>query len=238
MKWKPRVFNKLLGLVGLSAISVGSAVAAPPYAPYATDAPNAIYDLLFCDDLAAFAPKLGSMAAPWQTALFAAHPDVAEIEALAQDTKAESRVRALAYFWLRTHGHPVPKRVLLGVVVELPLDDGLDVLAAYADGGVRYINHAGPIAVVEPGGLPAATQTVANLMEKAKPVVETIGPSDEPRRAPPEKPNLRMTFIVSDGLYFGEGPLKVMQVDALAGPVFQEATELLLVVTAAKNSVH
>lgn len=238
MNWKPRVLNKLLGLVGLSAISVGSAVAAPSYAPYATDAPNAIYDLLFCDDLSAFAPKPGATAAPWQSALFAAHADVAEIEALAQDTNAESRVRALAYFWLRTHGHAVPNRALLGVVVELPLDGGLDVLAAYADGTVRYINHAGRIAVVEPGGLPTAMQVVANLMEKAKPVVDTIGPSDEARRAPPQKPNLRLTFIVSDGLYFGEGPLKVMQVDALAGPVFQEATKLLLIVTAAKETAH
>jgi hypothetical protein len=39
-----------------------------------------------------------------------------------------------------------------------------------------------------------------------------------------------MTFLVSDGLYFGEGPMQAMQRDPLAGPVILEAGRLLQVV--------
>ena len=40
-------------------------------------------------------------------------------------------------------GQDVPKQELLGAIIEVPLDEGLDVLAAYVDGTVRYINQTG-----------------------------------------------------------------------------------------------
>ena len=40
---------------------------------------------------------------------------------------------------------------LLGTIVEIALDEGLDTLAAYADGRIRYINHAGGMSMVEDG---------------------------------------------------------------------------------------
>lgn len=46
-------------------------------------------------------------------------------------------MRLLAFNWLRRHGHTVPPRCLLGVVLEVPLEGSLDVLAAYLDGSVR-----------------------------------------------------------------------------------------------------
>jgi len=36
-----------------------------------------------------------------------------------------------------------------------------------------------------------------------------------------------MTFLVSDGLYFGEGPFGALQQDRMAGPVLAKATQLL-----------
>ncbi|EAQ76287.1 hypothetical protein WH5701_15811 [Synechococcus sp. WH 5701] len=54
----------------------------------------------------------------------------------------------------------------------------------------------------------------------------------EARRAPPEDDNIRLTFLVSDGLYFGEGPMTVMQREPLAAPILQTATELLQAVVA------
>lgn len=38
---------------------------------------------------------------------------------------------------------------VLGVVVEVPVDEGVDVLAAYADGRVRFLGSAGQIVVRE-----------------------------------------------------------------------------------------
>ena len=36
---------------------------------------------------------------------------------------------------------------LYGVVVDMPVDDGLDTLAGYADGSCRYVNHSGKVLV-------------------------------------------------------------------------------------------
>jgi hypothetical protein len=188
---------------------------------------NEIYDLLFCDDLSKFQPKSLDNRTGWQKLLFGPAQSVAGVATLASDTTAESRVRALAYNWLRAHGERPPKGILLGVVIELPLDQGLDVLAAYADGSVRYINHSGKLAVIEPGGLPEANRRAKTLIELAQPIVDRIGPWEKARLPPPVKPNVRLTFVVSNGLHFGEGPFQAIQKDPLAGPLLEQGSQLL-----------
>ncbi len=108
---------------------------------------------------------------------------------------------------------------------------GLDALAAYSEGGVRYINQSGKMVIGE--GAANFRPLVQRLFSASESVVARIGPWDKPRIAPPKQGNVRMTFLVSDGMYFGEGPMSVMQRDALAGPVIQQATQLLLSVTKA-----
>ncbi len=222
------MFKKLLGAIGVGLAVASTSTAAQPYVPYArATSANELYDLLFCDNPSAFQPKPGSKPADWQLLLFGPSQEPAKIAALAQDQSVESRARALAYNWLRTHGRETPKGVLLGVIIEVPLDHGLDVMAAYADGSVRYINQTGKMAIIEPGGLPDASAQAKRLIELAQPIVARIGPWDKARLPPPREPNIRLTFVVSDGLYFGEGPFKVMQQDALAGPLIQQGTHLL-----------
>ena len=43
----------------------------------------------------------------------------------------------------------------------------------------------------------------------------------------------RLTFLVSDGLYFGEGDYDVLLQDALAAPVLGSASQLLVMVVEA-----
>lgn len=198
------------------------------------DIARRIYDLLFCDDPAAFAPATDRDAAPWQAVLYARPATADDVRALASDPAAESRVRALACNWLRAHGHDAPAQELLGVIVEVPLDDGLDVLAAYADGGVRYINHAGAMTLVE-GAETAVAAPAARLLDAARAVIARIGPWDKARLPPPQAPALRMTFLVTDGLYFGEGPMHLMQRDPLAAPVVTAATDLLQAIVAVER---
>ena len=38
---------------------------------------------------------------------------------------------------------------------------------------------------------------------------------------------MRLNFVVSDRLYFGEGPFDFMQQDSRAGPLIHEASQLL-----------
>jgi len=199
-------------------------------APYRNDAADFIYNLLFCDEPVLFARGAKDHPESDVAAILADAPDPARIEKIANNEAGESRTRALAYNWLRLHGHAVPPRVLLGTILEVPQDAGLDTLAAFADGSVRYINQTGRMAVIE-GEVPAVSITVKALLAASQEVVNRIGPWEKPRLPPPAEGRLRMTFVVSDGLYFGEGPMAEMSRDPLAGRVFQKATQLLVLVT-------
>jgi hypothetical protein len=219
------MFRKLFGLIGTPAPTPRAPRATGLHSPYAQPAANALYNLLFCDDPAAFRPRPGEAAAPWQATLYAADAQPERIAALARDTSADARVRALAWGRLRALGHPVPPKLLLGVVVEVPLDGGLDTLAAFADGGVRYINQTGKVSVFE--GHEDLRPLVEGLFGAARTVVAQIGPWDRERLPAPRPGRIRLSFLVSDGLYFGDGVFTEMERDPLAGPVIAQATQLV-----------
>lgn len=219
------MLKKILAALGISLAANGSAEAAELYKPYAESHVNLLYNLLFCDDIALFRNENNEGDALWQT-LVAEKPDTVALRKIAEDEANEGRVRALAYNRLRAAGETVPPKKLLGVIIEVPLEGGLDVLAAFSEGGVRYLNQSGKVAVFEGPGNPVES-VAKELLSVSQPVVEIIGPWDKQRLPPPKAGNVRMTFLVSDGLYFGEGPYGAFQKDPMAGPVLAKATELL-----------
>jgi len=196
-----------------------------PFQPYPGPAANQIYALLFCDEPGLFV-NLGQH---WP-ALFAGQPDEAALRAIAEDASAEGRLRALAYGRLRQNGKSVEPRILLGAVIEVALDAGLDVLAAYSEGGVRYINATGKMSIFEGADHPVSNEARA-LLAASQNVVNQIGPWDKARLPPPSTGNVRMSFIVSDGLYFGEGKFEDLERDQLGGAVLNAATKLLIAIT-------
>jgi hypothetical protein len=220
------MLRRLLALLGGGVAGTRRAAAHLPYAPYRQPASNLLYSLIFCDEPRAFMPRHGIAPPPWHAVLFGNPVDFQAVRTLADDVAADSRARALAYALLRKNNRPVPRKVLLGVVVEVPMPEGLDTLAVFADAGVRYINHTGKVAIVE-GETATLAPIVIRLMAAAQAVVARTGPWDKPRRAPPIKGSVRLTFLVSDGTYLGEGPALALEHDPFAGPVIQQA--LLLV---------
>ena len=133
------MLKRALALLGLGgAIALPGVLAAPD---------PALYERLFCDRPALYRPASAAEATPWQALLFDAAADPAALRALAEDPRADSRVRTLAWGRLREQRQPVPTGELLGVVFEVEVNGGLDVLAAYADGRLRYLNHGGRVAV-------------------------------------------------------------------------------------------
>src|SRR5262249_4019695 len=107
------------------------------------------------------------------------------------------------------------------------LPEGLDTLAVFADGSARYINYTGKMVIVE--GAPSVfDKEISKVIEASQPIVAAIGPWEKDRLPPPVDGNIRLTFLVSDGLYFGEGPIGVMQQQPLASPLISAATQLLL----------
>jgi hypothetical protein len=69
------------------------------------------------------------------------------------------------------------------------------------------------------------------LFSKSQNIFNQIGVWDKPRRTAPTKGNARITFLVSDGLYFGEGPVDILFNDPMAGPALTSATYLMKYLT-------
>jgi hypothetical protein len=69
---------------------------------------------------------------------------------------------------------------------------------------------------------------ITQVITASRPIVAAIGPWDKDRLPPPQNGMIRMTFLVSDGLYFGQGPMDAMQKDRMAAPLINAATALLV----------
>lgn len=134
-----------------------------------------------------------------------------------------------AWHFLRQLGeHPSPEmaRQLLGVVIEVPLEQGLDLLAAYPDFTARYYNFSGSGVIWE---RPDASMDdkIGRLLEVAADVVKQIGPWDGPRPGAPAAGQLRLSFLTPGGLCFGQGPFQALAADPMGAKVIQAGTELM-----------
>jgi len=135
-------------------------------------------------------------------------------------------LKVIAANMLTARGRPAAGRRIFGVIVEVGMDEGLDVLAAYEDGTARYINYSAKL-IVWDARTNESDEIIADLFATARPLVDRIGPWDGERREPPTAGNARLTFLVSNGLYFGEGPFSALHGDALGGPVIDGAVKLM-----------
>ena len=223
---KPKKFQRVEFLFLNDTIPSMSKPPIDAASPYHENAVNVIYELLFCDKIELY--RTGHSAPdtyPWDI-LFAPAPDIKDLKKIILDDRAETRVKILAYDALRQREQPVEEKELLGVIVEVGLDEGLDVLASYQDGTARYINYTGKMILWDTAD-GTSLEITAQLFRDSLNIVHRIGPWNNPRKPRPEKGNVRISFLVSDGMYFGEGPINVLFNDALAAPALQSATALM-----------
>jgi hypothetical protein len=141
----------------------------------------------------------------------------------------ESRHYLQAWDFLRQHGQrppPEAAKQVLGVVVEVGMPKGLDILAAYADHSARYHNFSGAGAVWErPDG--SLDSLIDQLLAAGAKVAARIGPWEKARPAVPGAGEVRLSFLTPSGLHFGQGPMDTLQRDPLAGVVLQAAMPLM-----------
>ena len=123
------------------------------------------------------------------------------------------------------------EKALLGVILEIGMGTGGDVLAVYADLTVHYYNHSGAAAIwMRPDS--SLDQLTRQVVDTAAIVVQKIGPWLEPRRPAVVGDQLRINMLTPGGLHFGEGPFEALDRDPVARPVVQAATQLMLALTA------
>jgi hypothetical protein len=194
--------------------------------PYKKDGVSQIYELLFCDDIELYrGMNTAHDVYPWNI-LFDEYADNDKLRGVLHDPALETRPKILAARVLAENGVVEPVRRVMGVVVEAGLPDGLDVLAAYEDGTARYINFSEKI-IIWDTPTPESEAFITSLFNTGVAVVNNIGPWDHPRKPAPASGTIRLNFLVSDGLYFGEGLFDVLQADSLGGPVIAAAVKLM-----------
>ena len=135
----------------------------------------------------------------------------------------EARMRLWAWHNLRQLGkYPSPDlaRQVLGVIIEVPYEERLDILAAYADGTARYINHQGGMIVWDRLD-EAITPRVMNVIREAQP----IGAPQEDRLDDPVPPDeVRMNVLTPGGIHVWQG---VPSETPTLNKVFANMAELL-----------
>lgn len=197
-----------------------------------------IRDTLFGDLPLAEWPRGGDGATePWQTFVRARADiekgDVAGATAAWHRVIAmpdlESRHYAQAWHFLRAHGvRPPPERAkqLLGVVLEVPMGNGLDLLAAYPERTARFYSHAsGGVVWERPDS--SLDAHIDGLLIAGRHVLDAIGPWEQPRPPAPPPGQVRLNFLSPAGLHFGQGPFQTLANDPMAKPVIDAGTALL-----------
>jgi hypothetical protein len=216
------VLARILLVLFVISVSGGVQAAGVWYTPYHDRASNLSYNQLFCDDLSLYNNQHKG---PWQV-LFAQPANLKNLQTLANSVSAETRLRILAFNALTQHKVAPKHKELLGVIVEVGLEHGLKTLAAYQDLHIRYLNQNGKLLVWEQRD-PDIDAKIHKLFQETQPIIEKIGPWGKPRLPPPDNGQVRLSFLVNDGLYFGQGTMGELARSPLAGPVVTAATELL-----------
>jgi hypothetical protein len=215
----------------LLALAAGSVHAAQLPKPYKNQVTNFAYNLLFCDVPALFIQnKALKPAMPLYRVLHAGAKDGNMVRGIANDGHADSCTRMLAFDWLRAHKQPVPPKVLLGVVFELGSSGGPAVVAAYPDGNVRYISENEELASFGPK-TPSISPKAQDLLAHAQGMIEKMDAWKEPRVVAPPYGVMRITFLASGGLYFGDGELRQMVKDKFGGATVHSAVDLMKAVS-------
>ena len=202
----------------------------PSSDPYKDSSTNLIYNLLFCDNIDLYKNNVKPPYTYPFDILFSETSSISDLQKIIDDSSSDARLKVLSYNKQLASGHKPSKKELLAVIVEFGQENGLDALASFNDGTARYINQTGKILVWETTD-EKSNELTQDLFLKGQNIVNQIGVWDKPRRPAPTKGNVRITFLVSDGLYFGEGPIDVLFNDPMASPALTSATYLMKYLT-------
>ena len=146
-----------------------------------------------------------------------------------QQSDLEPRHHLQAWHFLRQQGQQPPPELakqVLGVVVEVGMPEGLDIIAAYKDGSARYYNYSGAGIVWEHPDT-SIDPSINPLFEVGSQVVQHIGVWNQPRPPVPPRDHARISLLTPSGLHFGQGELAALSKDSLGGPMIQLASGLM-----------
>jgi hypothetical protein len=145
----------------------------------------------------------------------------------------ESRHALQAWQFLRdVDVEPAPEQAkrVLGAVAEVAVAGGHDLLAAYADGSVRYLNVGGAAVAVDVP-TPELHTSAAEWLRAAQDLAMAIGPWEGDQLPPLPAGHSRLTVLTPSGPHFGQARHDALQADPKAAQFLRRATTVLLAVT-------
>ena len=148
---------------------------------------------------------------------------------IADTPELESRHYLQAWHFLRSLGLDPPDEVakkVYGVVVEVTLEQGLHIVAAYADHTARYFNYSGA-GVIWDRSDDSLHEEIQNLLDAGNNIVHHIGPWEGERPAAPPQGQARVSMLTPSGLHFGQAPLTALVNDEMGGPIIKAALDLM-----------
>jgi hypothetical protein len=154
---------------------------------------------------------------------------IEELRQITQATGLESRHTLQAWHFLRQLGGAPPDvraKDVYGVVVECTLEQGLDIVAAYADHTARYYNYSGAAVIWEAPDDSLDTM-IDDLLGAGERIIHNIGPWEDARPAAPPIGQARVSMLTPSGLHFGQAPFGVLANDAMGGPILAAAMRLM-----------
>lgn len=141
----------------------------------------------------------------------------------------ESRHYLQAWHFLRQHSvNPPPERAktVYGIVVEVALKGGADILAAYTDYTARYLNYSGAGVIWEHPDTSLDAEIEA-LLKAGQAVANVIGPWEQARPPAPQGDNVRLNMLTPSGLHFGYGAFKSLYEEPMGRSIIDPATRLM-----------
>jgi hypothetical protein len=159
---------------------------------------------------------------------------IATWRTITRDSAIETRHVAQAWSFLRSAGEtPTGDEgdLVLGAVLEVWVNAGLDVVAGYADKRAFYLGHAGRAEVWDRAD-DRHDAAIGRVLQVAANVVRATGVHEGERWDPAMPGNARVSVITPAGLHFGQAPASVFFRDPLAGPLLAAGADLIGALTA------
>jgi hypothetical protein len=141
----------------------------------------------------------------------------------------ETRVCLQAWNTLRELGDKPPEgkeKDVLGVVVEIGMPKGLDLVAAYRDHRARYFNYSGAGVLWERRD-ESLDGLIDELLQAGTVVAQVIGPWTQARPPEPKNGNARINLLTPSGIHLGNGPVEALNQDPMGGPILSAAFGLM-----------
>jgi len=141
----------------------------------------------------------------------------------------ETRVFLQAWHTLRELGEKSPPeraKEVLGVVVEVGMPKGLDLVAAYRDHRARYFNYGGAGVLWERRD-DSLDGLIDELLQAGTVVAQAIGPWTQARPPEPKNGNVRINLLTPSGIHLGQGSVEALNQDAMGGPILSAAFGLM-----------